>query len=87
MELVVDLIYSGLLMGGGYALIRYRRDVKSWTGNFAWAEIYIGRGSTYTIMILIAMGMIFLGVLYPFGGLSLITGSENSLQNPQISSE
>lgn len=55
-------------------MLRYRKQVKSWTGNFVWAEHYIGRGGTYFILILIALGLIFYGVIYPFGGMSLLTG-------------
>ncbi len=74
MEVAVDIFYSILLMAWGFYLIKYRRNVKSWTWNFAWAEKYIGSGGTYLIMILIGLFMIFLWVLYPFWWLELITG-------------
>jgi hypothetical protein len=53
-------------------MIRYRRTVKSWTGNFVWAEKYLGSGGTYLVIILFGMFLMFLGVLYPFGGLDLL---------------
>ena len=74
MELFVDLIYAILLCSGWCGLIKYRRSVKSWTGNFVWAETYLGRWGTYTVMILFWLGMIFLGVIYPFGWLEMLTG-------------
>ena len=39
-----------------------------------WAETYIGNGGTYVVMIFIGLFMIFFWVLYPFGGMDLITG-------------
>lgn len=74
LDIIVDIIYSFLLIWAGYLMLRYRKQVKSWTGNFVWAEHYIGRGGTYFILILIALGLIFYGVIYPFGGMSLLTG-------------
>lgn len=65
--MIIDIFYAILLIVMGFCLIRYRRNVKSWTGNFAWAEHYIGSGGTYLIMVLFGMFLMFLGVLYPFG--------------------
>ncbi|MCH8518216.1 hypothetical protein LAT59_00420 [Candidatus Gracilibacteria bacterium] len=74
MIFVIQIIYGILLITGGYYLIKYRRTVKSWTGNWYWAEKYIGNGGTYFVLILIGLGMMFFGVLYPFGGLEIIFG-------------
>jgi len=82
MSIIIDIIYAILLVSWGYFMIKYRRNVKSWTGNFAWAEHYIWNGGTYIVLILIGLAMIFLGVLYPFGGMELITGG-NTLQSGQ----
>lgn len=60
-------------------MIKYRRNVKSWTGNFAWAEHYIGNGWTYVVLIVTWLAMMFFGVLYPFWGMELITWG-NTLQ-------
>jgi hypothetical protein len=73
MQLFIDLLYAILLIMWGFYLIKYRRNVKSWTGNFAWAEKYIWSGGTYIIMILIGLFMIFLWVLYPFWWMEFIT--------------
>ncbi|MCP4522610.1 MAG: hypothetical protein GY828_00135 [Candidatus Gracilibacteria bacterium] len=70
--MIIKIIYAILLIAGGYAMIRYRRIVKSWTGNFYWAEKYIGNGGTYLVIIFIGLFMIFLGTLYPFGGIDIL---------------
>ncbi len=74
MNIIINIIYAILLISGGYALIKYRRNVKSWTGNWIWAETYLWSGWTYIVLILIGLFMIFLGALYPFGGMELIIG-------------
>ena len=71
MNIIIDLIYAILLIVWGMWLIKYRRNVKWWTGNFVWAERYIWNWGTYFVMILIGLFMIFLWVIYPFGGLDL----------------
>lgn len=73
-DTLVDIFYALFLIVSWYSLIKYRRNVKSWTGNFLWAEKYIGSWGTYIVLILLWLFMIFLGVLYPFGGMELITG-------------
>lgn len=72
MDLIIDLFYALLLMGVWISLIKYRRVVKSWTGNFLWAERYLGYGGTYFVLIVLWCFLIFWGVLYPFWGLELI---------------
>ncbi|MDD2870730.1 MAG: hypothetical protein PHS49_01970 [Candidatus Gracilibacteria bacterium] len=70
--MIIKLIYSILLITGGYYIVKYRKVVKSWTGNFYWAEHYLGNGGTYFVIILIGLGMIFFGVIYPFGAFEAI---------------
>ncbi|MDP2091270.1 MAG: hypothetical protein Q8K30_06770 [Candidatus Gracilibacteria bacterium] len=65
--MIVKLIYSIFFITSGYYIIKYRKVVKSWTGNFYWAEHYLGNGGTYFVLLLIGLGLIFLGVTYPFG--------------------
>lgn len=79
----IDIFYGILLIFAGAAMIKYRRNIKSWTGNFLWAEKYLGRGGTYIVMILFALFLIFLGVLFPFWGLDFIFWVDSS-QTPTI---
>ncbi len=74
--MIIKLIYAILLITWGVYIIKYRRIVKSWTGNFVWAEHYLWRWSTYFVIILIWLFMIFLWALYPFWGLELLTSDQ-----------
>lgn len=84
MELFIDIIYAILFIIGGYSIIKHRRNVKKWTGNWLWAEKYIWNGGTYVVLILIWLFMIFLWVLYPFWWLELIFWRDQI--SPDISS-
>jgi len=57
-----------------------KRLVKTWTGNFYWAEKYIGRGGTYLVIIFAGIFCIGLWVIYPFGWLDLLFGTNNSIK-------
>ena len=70
--MIVNIIYWIMLIAWWMGLIKYRKIVKWWTGNFYWAEHYIGNWWTYLVFILSGLFMIFLWVLYPFWGLSII---------------
>lgn len=70
--MIINIIYWLLLILWWIALIKYRKIVKWWTGNFYWAERYIGNWWTYLVLILSWLFMIFLWVLYPFGWLEII---------------
>ena len=74
MSVIINLIYAILLISWGVGLIKYRRNIKWWTGNFLWAEKYIWNGGTYFVFILAGLFMIFLWVIYPFWGLELLFG-------------
>jgi hypothetical protein len=66
MWFIIKLLYSAIFMGLWYLMIRYRRNVKSWTGNFVWAERYLWNGWTNLIIVLFALGLIFFWAMYPF---------------------
>ena len=63
---IVKLFYGILLVLSWLWLIKYRKTVKSWTGNFLWAERHIWAWWTYIVIILTWAGLIFFGVIYPF---------------------
>ncbi|MCD5380505.1 hypothetical protein LR004_01125 [Candidatus Gracilibacteria bacterium] len=83
----VKLFYGILMIAMGAGIIKYRKQLKGWTGNWVWAEKYVGRGGTYFIMLLLGLGLIFLGVLYPFGILDRNNLSTVESKNQQILSE
>ena len=64
---IVKLFYWLLMIAIWAGIIKYRKPLKSWTGNWVWAERYVGRGGTYFIMLLFWLLLMFLWVLYPFG--------------------
>ena len=76
----VDIIYAILLIGTWLLILKNRRLVKTWTGNFYWAEKYIGRGGTYLVIIFAGIFCIGLWVIYPFGWLDLLFGTNNSIK-------
>lgn len=70
--IIVKIIYWIILIALGYLIIRYRRDVRSWTGNFVWAERYLGSGWTYLVLVLVWLALIFFGTIYPFWWLEVL---------------
>lgn len=69
---IVKIIYAILLITGWYAIVRYRRNVHEWTGNFVWAEQYLGSGWTYLIITLTGLALIFFWILYPFWWITIL---------------
>ncbi|MDD2907308.1 MAG: hypothetical protein PHH98_01575 [Candidatus Gracilibacteria bacterium] len=72
MDIIVKLFYSIFFIAIGAGIIKYRKQVHGWTGNFVWAEQYLGRGGTYIALLFIGLACIFYGVIYPFGGTELL---------------
>ncbi|MDD3302667.1 MAG: hypothetical protein PHN31_03850 [Candidatus Gracilibacteria bacterium] len=72
MDIILKLFYSILYIGLGILIIKYRKNIHSWTGNWYWAEKYLGSGGTYLVLVFLGLFFIFLGGLYPFGGLDLL---------------
>lgn len=72
MWLIIDLFYAIIFIAMGFWLVKYRRTIKSWTGNFVWAERYIWNGWTYFILTLFGLAMIFFWAMYPFGWVQIL---------------
>ena len=83
----VKLFYWILMIAMWAWIIKYRKQLKWWTGNWVWAEKYVWRGWTYFIMLLLGLWLIFLGVLYPFWILDRNNLSTVESKNQQILSE
>lgn len=60
------LLMTVFLMWLGFLILKYRKFVKDWTGNFYWAEKYLGSGGTMIVLIAIALLLIFLWASIPF---------------------
>lgn len=67
----LKIIYAILFFLAWYLSIKYRKNVKSWTGNFYWAEKYIWNWWTYIIIILFGILLMIVWIIYPFWWIEL----------------
>lgn len=65
---IVILIFWPL----SFLILRYRRQIKEFTGNIDFAEKYLGSGGTNTLIVL-------LGILVFVGSLMYVTGTLQSI--------
>lgn len=72
MDTFVNIFYWILLFTWGFLVLKYRRQIKSFSGDFVWAETYLWRWTTYLIIIIIWCFLIFLWALYPFWWIDFI---------------
>ncbi|MBS9784462.1 hypothetical protein KGV55_03875 [Candidatus Gracilibacteria bacterium] len=63
MKFVMGLIL--IILGG--VIIRYRYHIYHFTGDWGWAQRYLGGNGTVTAISMIGAGLIFIGFAYPFG--------------------
>jgi len=52
------IILSIFLFAIWFAILKYRKVVHGWTGNWVWAERYLWRWGTYTALILGGLGFV-----------------------------
>ncbi len=79
---IIKLIYWIGLIALGFSIIKYRKAIKWWTGNWVWAEKYIGRWGTYFALLLFGLLLMFLWAMYPFGWLDYFKKKSQIIQNP-----
>lgn len=72
MEFIAKLLASAIYIWLWYVLVKYRRQVKWWTGEFYWAEKHLWRGGTYLVIILTGIWFMFYGWIHPFWGLEIL---------------
>lgn len=72
MEFLLKLLASAFYVWLGYVLVKYRRQVKSWTWNFLWAEKYLWAWWTYIVIVLSGLAFMFYGGIHPFWGLDIL---------------
>lgn len=65
----MKFIWFLVLFCGGIAVITYRERMQRLSGNFAFAEKWLGAGGTFTFYIFLGLGMIVFSVLYVTGTL------------------
>ena len=56
-------------------MLKYRRHVKNFTGDIAWAEKYLGSGGTNTLVVIIAVLVFILSLMYALGTIQTILQS------------
>jgi len=66
----MDKIFFALLgFPASFLIIIYRQKIKDFTGNIGFAEKYLGMGGTYTLILLIGLGLFIVTLLYVTGTL------------------
>ena len=53
-------------------MLRYRRWIKDFTGDIAFAEKYLGSGGTNTLIVIVALLVFVLSLMYSLGTLQVI---------------
>lgn len=72
MYILVKLFYSLFFIAIWSWMLKYRKQLHWWTGNFAWAEHYLWRWGTYLVLVLIWLWCIFYWAIYPFWWMDLL---------------
>jgi hypothetical protein len=72
MQIFATIFYTAFFWVFWILLIKYRKQIHGWTGNFVWAERYLWSGWTYLVLLILWLGCIFYGTIYPFGGADLL---------------
>lgn len=67
-KILVFIIGTGI----SYALINFRKQIHDFTGDFGFAEKYLGIGGTITFFILLAILVFVITVMYLFGTLDSV---------------
>ena len=55
-----------------YLLMRYRKQIHDFTGDFEFAESYLGSGGTFTFLVLLGVLVFILSLMYALGTLQCI---------------
>lgn len=55
-----------------FLFLKYRRPIKEFTGDFAWAEKYLGMGGTNTFIVLFGVLIFILSLMYALGTLEAL---------------
>lgn len=66
---MAKLFWFLALFVGGFAVIYFREKLQRFSGNFAFAEKWLGSGGTFNFYILFGLGMIVISIVYVTGTL------------------
>ncbi len=67
-----------LILGSvaSFLILRFRGPLKMFTGNFSWAEKYLGSGGTNTFFVLMSLGVFILSLMYALGTLDVFVADK-----------
>ncbi|MFC1655401.1 hypothetical protein ACFL3C_00875 [Patescibacteria group bacterium] len=66
-----------------FLIIIYRSKLKNFTGDIGFAEKYLGSGGTYTLFVLIGIGLFFATLMYITGTVqSVLSGLFGPILSP-----
>lgn len=77
----MDFVVGLILILTGIAVIKYRFMIYNFAGEWDWASKYVG-GTTNAI-VLFGMGLIFVGIAFPFGAFKGMNSMPSTSQTTQ----
>lgn len=69
------IIYFLLMFAAGLSIMIYRERLQRLSGNFAFAEKWLGNGGTFNFYVLLGLGIIIFSVAYITGTIDGLVGS------------
>lgn len=72
MDLLAKILNWIIITSIWILILYYRRQIKNFIWDFAWAEAYLWRWTSYLILILVWCFMIFFWVVYAFWWLDFL---------------
>ena len=83
----MDWLVGLIIVVAGIAMLRYRYPLYHFTGEWGWAQKYLGSNGTVVAIALIGAFLIFVGVAFPLGAFKntrsniQTTQTQNSSEN------
>lgn len=71
-ETITNILYWIFFLVSGFLILKYRRQIRQFSGKFAWAEIYLWRWWTYLVILVAWLLLIFLWAVFPFWWMDII---------------
>jgi len=68
----MKLIWFLIMFAGGIAIIYYREALQRISGNFAWAEKWLGQGGTFTFYLFVGIGFMIYAIFYVTGTIDAV---------------
>ncbi|GAB4139955.1 MAG: hypothetical protein Fur0024_0770 [Patescibacteria group bacterium] len=72
MDIIIRIFQGILLIGTGWAIINYRREIDNWFGGFDFAEKWFGAGGTLFFLTLVGSISVIIGFIVWAGGFDVL---------------